>query len=385
MATLPKVQSGDVLTTQKWNSIVDEVNNLSGSLTIQKGIVNIGSAPKTGGKLTIAHDSSGSSTHLELLESGSTDFARISFKNSASPTNAWHLAAHPGADNPRIGFWYRGGDNKSRNIIDLDGKIGGSLKIHESTSLSFGKGVRQMINLWGALYGIGVQHRTQYFRSHYNFAWYAAGEHHNDAFEPGEGGQKLMTLTNKGDLTVSGGLIIQEASSSISFGKNVRQMINLWGTQYGIGVQAHTQYFRSHYNFAWYAAGEHHKDKFAPGAGGRRLMTLDSNGNLTISGRLKQPSDINLKEDISYATNLLQKVIKINPVYFKYKSADLTSPKQLGVIAQEVKKIFPDLVSESGDKQKSLTVDYLGFIMLAIQSIKELKEEIDNLTKNNFK
>lgn len=89
----------------------------------------------------------------------------------------------------------------------------------------------------------------------------------------------LHALTADG---VAGDLAIP-SMSSINFGNNVRQMLNLWGTQYGIGVQADTLYNRSHNGFAWYKDGIHSNATFEPGAGGRSLMTLSSNGSLEIN------------------------------------------------------------------------------------------------------
>ena len=88
---------------------------------------------------------------------------------------------------------------------------------------------------------------------------------------------KAQTLTVSGDLSVTG---------SVSFGSQVRQMLNLWSTGYGIGIQNMTQYFRSDYNFAWYQGGSHNDAELNAG-GGRSLMTLDSNGNLSVSGIVK--------------------------------------------------------------------------------------------------
>jgi len=88
---------------------------------------------------------------------------------------------------------------------------------------------------------------------------------------------KAQTLTVSGDLSVTG---------SVSFGSQTRQMLNLWSTGYGIGVQSGTQYFRSDFNFAWYQGGSHNDAELNAG-GGRYLMTLDRNGVLSVSGIVK--------------------------------------------------------------------------------------------------
>lgn len=66
-------------------------------------------------------------------------------------------------------------------------------------------------------------------------------------------------------------------SSSIAFGQTVRQMINLYSTSYGIGVQSGTTYFRSGGRFSWHRGGAHSDSEDNPG-GGTRLMTLTGTG-----------------------------------------------------------------------------------------------------------
>jgi hypothetical protein len=70
------------------------------------------------------------------------------------------------------------------------------------------------------------------------------------------------------------------------FGTQVRQMLNLWSTAYGIGVQASTLYFRTDNfdpagGFAWYKGGTHHNGAGNPG-GGQTLMNLDNAGTLSL-------------------------------------------------------------------------------------------------------
>src|SRR5713101_3232707 len=42
----------------------------------------------------------------------------------------------------------------------------------------------------------------------------------------------------------TGGLVLSDTTPNLSFGSTTRQMLNLWGTSYGIGVQAYTTYLR---------------------------------------------------------------------------------------------------------------------------------------------
>ncbi len=54
-----------------------------------------------------------------------------------------------------------------------------------------------------------------------------------------------LTLAGKVDRAggrITGDLVVDK---ELSFGAQTRQMVNLWGTRYGIGVQGSTQYFRT--------------------------------------------------------------------------------------------------------------------------------------------
>ncbi len=71
-------------------------------------------------------------------------------------------------------------------------------------------------------------------------------------------------------------------AGNLSFGSATRQMLNLWGSVYGIGVQGFAEYFRSDGGFAWFRGGSHNDATNNSGAGGSVLMVLDSSGNLGI-------------------------------------------------------------------------------------------------------
>lgn len=73
---------------------------------------------------------------------------------------------------------------------------------------------------------------------------------------------------------------------------------------------------------------------------------------------------------------------KTETPFFDEKS-QLFTKKHFGLLAQELQQIYPELVYEDTDGY--LSVDYIGLIPLLIQSVKELKSEIETLkTKNNF-
>jgi hypothetical protein len=83
-------------------------------------------------------------------------------------------------------------------------------------------------------------------------------------------------------------------------------------------------------------------------------------------------SDINLKENIQTIENPLDKIVNITGVTFNWKSSGSSS---VGVIAQEVERVFPELVSGSDIK----SLNYNGLVGLLIETIKAQQIQIDSL------
>ena len=93
---------------------------------------------------------------------------------------------------------------------------------------------------------------------------------------------------------------------------------------------------------------------------------------VTTSTDFNSASDINLKTNIKTIENPIEKIIQINGVTFNWKKDARPS---VGVIAQEIEKVFPELVQGEDPK----TVNYNGLIGLLIECVKEQQVEIDYL------
>ena len=100
------------------------------------------------------------------------------------------------------------------------------------------------------------------------------------------------------------------------------------------------------------------------------------------SGAYVQTSDRSLKENIKPLTqNVLDKLQQINVVQYNYKR-DKTKTQTTGVIAQELKELFPDFVHQDGKNDK-MGVNYAGLSLVAIQGIQEQQQQIDKLEAEN--
>ncbi|MFZ0826562.1 MAG: hypothetical protein WAO02_03985 [Verrucomicrobiia bacterium] len=75
-----------------------------------------------------------------------------------------------------------------------------------------------------------------------------------------------------------------DPAGDVDFGSSTRQMLNLYSSLYGIGVQSSTLYQRTAAGggFAWFAGGVHTNAQDNPG-GGTTVMTLDGSGNLNVT------------------------------------------------------------------------------------------------------
>ena len=98
-------------------------------------------------------------------------------------------------------------------------------------------------------------------------------------------------------------------------------------------------------------------------------------------------SDIRLKEQIITIPNALEKVTQLRGVEYTRIS---TQEREIGVIAQEVKEIVPELVTITDGRteadpdalQDLHTMKYQNTVGLLIEAIKELKAEVDELKGN---
>ena len=106
--------------------------------------------------------------------------------------------------------------------------------------------------------------------------------------------------------------------------------------------------------------------------------------NIWTSGNVTAYSDIRVKENIEVIPNALDKVCQLGGYTFNRTDVTFdehgeaeTPIRQTGVIAQEVLEVLPEAVT--GDEEGHYSVAYGNMVGLLIESIKELKAEVDNL------
>jgi hypothetical protein len=95
-------------------------------------------------------------------------------------------------------------------------------------------------------------------------------------------------------------------------------------------------------------------------------LVLDDAGNLEIAGTLTENSDRRLKTDIDpLSEGVLGALGEIDPVRYRFKNEQThPSGEQIGLIAQEVRAHFPELVREGADGMLSLAYPKLTAVLL---------------------
>src|SRR6056300_1754518 len=192
-----------------------------------------------------------------------------------------------------------------------------------------------------------------------------------------EGGTGATSLTSNGILTGNGTSAIQ-AESNLLFNGSTLEINNTGDWSY---VLNNTN------------------------SGGLRFGTKDSGGtlayqieisntgnyvklneNTTVTGDLNATGDVvafyssdkRLKDNIVRIENPLEKVEKIGGYTFDWNDKQETYiGKDVGVIAQEIQEVLPELVTERDNGY--LAVKYEKIVPLLIESIKELKQEVDEI------
>ena len=112
--------------------------------------------------------------------------------------------------------------------------------------------------------------------------------------------------------------------------------------------------------------------------GSTERATLDNSGNFTADGNVGAYSDVVLKQDIYQIENALDKVKQLRGVHFTRKA---NNSKEIGVVANEVEKVVPELVDEVEDEKLGTikTMKYANTVGLLIEAVKDLSKQVEEL------
>lgn len=110
---------------------------------------------------------------------------------------------------------------------------------------------------------------------------------------------------------------------------------------------------------------------------------LDVIGNIKATGTIT-PSDIRFKTNIDNLHNSIDKIMQLQGVTYNWRATEFSNcgfdkTLQIGFIAQDVEKIFPEVVHTGSDGYKG--VDYTKLIPVLVEAMKEQQKQIDYLKR----
>lgn len=112
----------------------------------------------------------------------------------------------------------------------------------------------------------------------------------------------------------------------------------------------------------------------------------DPSGNMVAQGNVTAYSDPRLKDVIGRIDSPIAKLHQLDGVYFTWKhgfahTSVRAGEKDLGVLADQVEAVFPEIVSQSIDidGERYRTVAYDKLVPVLIEAVKELSDEVNRL------
>jgi hypothetical protein len=113
--------------------------------------------------------------------------------------------------------------------------------------------------------------------------------------------------------------------------------------------------------------------------------TPNGANKLTVNGSISATafnvsSDRRLKTNIRYTSYGLKHIMNLQPVSWNWKDKSLDETPQLGLIAQDVKQLIPEIVS-GNEQTGTLAINYTELVPVLINAIKEQQQQIDQLKK----
>lgn len=105
-------------------------------------------------------------------------------------------------------------------------------------------------------------------------------------------------------------------------------------------------------------------------------LVLQRNGNLTIAGTLYETSDARLKTGVEPLESALDGLRSIEPVRYRFQEGTgHPTSDQIGLLAQDVGEVFPELVSRDGEGY--LALDYPKLTAVLLKGLQEQQATIE--------
>ena len=92
-----------------------------------------------------------------------------------------------------------------------------------------------------------------------------------------------------------------------------------------------------------------------------------------------QTSDGRLKKAVKPIQNALNKIMNLKGITYQWKDSNMGKNEVIGLVAQEVESVFPEVVTN--DKEGNKSIAYSKMVAPLIEAIKEQQQQIEALRK----
>jgi hypothetical protein len=110
---------------------------------------------------------------------------------------------------------------------------------------------------------------------------------------------------------------------------------------------------------------------------GADRFIIYGNGDATLAGTLTQSSDARLKKNIRPLHAVLPSLFSLSGYSYNWLDETKGKEMQIGLLAQEVERVYPQLVKT--DEQGNKSVAYQNMVPVLLEALKELKTELDSI------
>jgi hypothetical protein len=216
-----------------------------------------------------------------------------------------------------------------------------------------------------------------------------------ETYEGGSGGGERVRITNAGNLLVGTTTVVVNSKITVNCPSGNQSVALAFlsgvarasGTQYGYSFwrdsagETNAVTFVENGNAGNNSASYVVRTNAATGGGG---ITNVSGGVALVQGATSWSSysDLRLKHDVVPVTNAIESILKIDPIFFKWNDRPADQQRSIGVSAQSVEEVFPELIDRSGIydvEGGAMQVRYTELIPILLASIQELKAELDTV------
>jgi len=218
-------------------------------------------------------------------------------------------------------------------------------------------------------------------RQRYHSTWYAWAKQWdstNDGSGSGLDADKLDGLDSSAFAPASHNHTSLTGVTSISFAAqatdsmSISRTINATGTYFDFNLSDDNNNDWWRWRFNPTGSTVYDAMTLKPVSNGNSNLTV--NGTIRATGDVISNSDIRLKSDIKPINNPIETVKALNgKTYIKDDKASI------GLIAQEVEEVLPQLVHTASDEMGTKSVAYGNIVAVLIEAVKEQQKQIDEL------